>query len=434
MNTFNTEETWICIDRFVEPEIMEHKYSISSFGRIRDTFHAYEPSYHSTNGYDFTLMTCNDNKTMRLFAVDTLMTKAFKLIPDELIGKPIKVEHIDGDTRNNRLHNLRVVEDIEEWIVLNFSNIKPNTYEISNFGRIRNIKRGTIIKVRINIGYAYVNLMTNTKVPSNYRLHRLVATFFTPEQMGCDEVNHIDGNKLNNYHKNLEWVTRRDNQLHAIDTGLQSIISVEDMDRLRSLMEQGMSYKEIIDYTGIDISISTLKKIKYFKRPYTISNVYTKEDFIHRITSITKSISADIQDLVRDMLLDERYHGSPKEILENLRPDFRDVVTLSVINAIKQNKHQAYRHSNKYDLDNIEYPPANRPIGSNSKITPEMIDIVIELLCDPELHGSPTNIYNCIDHNKYPLISINTIKDIKRKRPTFNRSNKYDLNTIVFAG
>lgn len=52
MNTFNTEEIWICIDRFVEPEIMEHKYSISSFGRIRDMFHTYEPSYHSTNGHD----------------------------------------------------------------------------------------------------------------------------------------------------------------------------------------------------------------------------------------------------------------------------------------------------------------------------------------------------------------------------------------------
>jgi hypothetical protein len=54
------------------------------------------------------------------------------------------------------------------------------------------------------------------------RVHRLVAAAFCNKRDGCDEVNHKDGNKLNNRAENLEWCTKSENMLHAYRMGLQT--------------------------------------------------------------------------------------------------------------------------------------------------------------------------------------------------------------------
>ena len=51
-------------------------------------------------------------------------------------------------------------------------------------------------------------------------VHRLVAKCFCPNPNGHNEVNHIDGNKLNNSADNLEWCSRIENVRHAFRTGL----------------------------------------------------------------------------------------------------------------------------------------------------------------------------------------------------------------------
>jgi len=54
-------------------------------------------------------------------------------------------------------------------------------------------------------------------------LHSIVAETFIPNPEGKREVNHIDGNKLNNDVSNLEWVSRSENAKHAYANGMIKI-------------------------------------------------------------------------------------------------------------------------------------------------------------------------------------------------------------------
>lgn len=106
-------------------------------------------------------------------------------------------------------------------------------YEISNFGNVRSLDRkvkgkngkfqslkGKNLKTPPGKpGYPTVSLQINN-IPKTFAVHRLVAKHFIPKVQGKDVVNHIDGNKTNNHHKNLEWVTHSENHMHAFLTGL----------------------------------------------------------------------------------------------------------------------------------------------------------------------------------------------------------------------
>jgi hypothetical protein len=56
-----------------------------------------------------------------------------------------------------------------------------------------------------------------------FSLHRLIAKSFIENKENKPEVNHIDGNKLNNVPSNLQWCTASENQKHAFENGLQKL-------------------------------------------------------------------------------------------------------------------------------------------------------------------------------------------------------------------
>src|SRR5690606_39581867 len=69
-------------------------------------------------------------------------------------------------------------------------------------------------------GYYYVRLWRNGK--AKYALvHRLVAMAFVPNDDPESKIviNHKDGNKKNNYYKNLEWCDVRYNTIHSYRLG-----------------------------------------------------------------------------------------------------------------------------------------------------------------------------------------------------------------------
>ena len=98
--------------------------------------------------------------------------------------------------------------------------IEKLNYEVSKEGVVRNIITQKIIKgSKSSSGYKMVSLHTqNGRVTK--QVHRLVAINFIDNPENKPQVNHIDGNKLNNNVNNLEWVTGKENMKHALDTGI----------------------------------------------------------------------------------------------------------------------------------------------------------------------------------------------------------------------
>ena len=123
---------------------------------------------------------------------------------------------------------------MEEW-----KDIKgfEGLYQVSNLGRIKRlpkiiINNGLLNKSKkfvckeiiiknavISKGYLGVTL-TKDKKRFSKKVHRLVAEAFIPNPDMKPQINHIDCNKKNNSVDNLEWVTSRENVIHAVKNKL----------------------------------------------------------------------------------------------------------------------------------------------------------------------------------------------------------------------
>ena len=114
----------------------------------------------------------------------------------------------------------------EQWRSIDFWNIKRGYYCISNKGRVYRrhtySSNGKITYGAEALGYKVVTILLNNNDNFNFRVHRLVAMAFIKNTMPKVKihVNHKNGKKYDNNESNLEWVTPRENNMHAKQTGL----------------------------------------------------------------------------------------------------------------------------------------------------------------------------------------------------------------------
>lgn len=106
-------------------------------------------------------------------------------------------------------------------------------YLINKKGEIFSEFKGEVMKPALRSGYHFVVIMTDTGKRVNKMIHRLMAETFLPNPDNLPEIDHIDGNALNNNLDNLRWVTKKENQNNPIS--------------------RERRYKAIIDKQGIPI-------------------------------------------------------------------------------------------------------------------------------------------------------------------------------------
>ena len=151
-------------------------------------------------------------------------------------------------------------------------------YEISNFGNVRSKKSGHFknkSKRILNKQYYATTLHING-FRKTFKIHRLVAMAFIPNPKNKPQVNHIDGNKLNNHANNLEWCTAKENMIHALKNGLLNSVGVSnyqtnlterDVQIIRWMSEIGcFSYEQIAEFLSITKSnVAHIVKGRSFK-------------------------------------------------------------------------------------------------------------------------------------------------------------------------
>lgn len=98
-------------------------------------------------------------------------------------------------------------------------------YAVSSDGEVMSMNYANsgmpgLMKPKIDI-YKRVALRKGTAKQRTLTVHSLVAAAFIGPRPSGHQVNHIDGDKLNNRVENLEYCTRSENMKHAFRTGLQ---------------------------------------------------------------------------------------------------------------------------------------------------------------------------------------------------------------------
>lgn len=172
---------------------------------------------------------------------------------EENLRKVLKnIIHLDDfESQEDMYKYVKNNMDKEFWLQMD------NGDYISNYGNIIS-KKGKLRKQKLkssNDKYFVIGLSCDGKL-KNYYTHRLVAKYFVPNPFNKEQVDHKDGDSMNNKVDNLRWCTPEENRNNNISrekfrTFYKTIIGVSDsgdtieVDYLKDLKDYGFTSGDI---------------------------------------------------------------------------------------------------------------------------------------------------------------------------------------------
>ena len=159
-------------------------------------------------------------------------------------------------------------------------------YMLNNYGRVYHKALGKLISLGISTSGYFCYPFSTINGPITTQIHRLEMIIFKPID-GYEEldVNHEDGNKLNNFIGNLEWASRSDNISHSFNTGLHPVgedlsftkISNAQAKEICDLLQSGLQPLEISRLLNINSNI-----IQSIKNKDTWKHVSEGYEFVQK--------------------------------------------------------------------------------------------------------------------------------------------------------
>ena len=237
------------------------------------------------------------------YKVGTVANSCSKM--HKLLAKPFEISDFSFDKLNgyrNEIKQFRpelseemIAEEVFVSLGRNFEG-----YSVSQYGRVKHQFKNHYRLISGSVhedGYIFVTIKGN-----QYPLHRLVARVFHQDTYSDDlVVNHIDGNKMNNFASNLEWVTQKENIKHSHDNNLQpknfsnykGKFTEEQRQEIKLLWDDGtLSKREIAK--KYNVSHTCINDI--------INDKYSYNEYVNSYKEIAKPLVDTLNEL-RDMYL-----------------------------------------------------------------------------------------------------------------------------------
>ena len=148
------------------------------------------------------------------------------LVAEAFLEDPEKnniLVHLDGNANNNFTWNLKWMK-MRDYLSKKYGSVWKkvlhngyyyNNYYVSKDARFYSIVSNVLMTSYVHGEYVYIQIASETGT-----VHRIVAETFIKNDDNLPEVNHIDYDKTNNNVSNLEWITRKGNQEHAVKNSL----------------------------------------------------------------------------------------------------------------------------------------------------------------------------------------------------------------------